>query len=143
MILSKVDSFTISIYQSIVDFFQKKPMWWLREISYIFFAVAIMMAFFSRSGGFLTAIDLILAWFFYDYSSSEAQTASFGENDIFRLFIAALCLISIVLSFLEKDFNAIDTTLMVIRNVLFVSAYYFAACKNPAPKVPHRKLVLT
>lgn len=137
--VEKFDYFLISFYQSLVDFFQKKPVWWVRQIAHGFLVLTLLLTLFGTETAFQVVINSAVTAIFYAYSRSEAETASLGSAGWIRVLIFMLCFWA---AFLDSFWAEPTAGLSIAREILFFSAYYFGACKPPKPKVPKTKFAM-
>lgn len=143
--LDKLDAALVAVpYQWLVNLSQRKKEWWVEQCAFAMFLTGVwamaladtMPGWFRVAAGI--AFSLGAAMFFLisrvpplmENLAADAQRRALDL--VFSAFVTALLLIK---------FDS-ACVLLILHNVAWVSAHYFAACEPPAPPMRRSRLHL-
>lgn len=142
-IFQKADYFLISrIFQPIVDWSQKKPLWWMLQLAHFTTIVFIMRASarFPDRGviNVFTIGGVLMMIVFYATARSSRGQQIVAESFLTRMLFLFSALIDVTtLILLAPTFIYVSD---MVYSLGIVSYTYFSCCKPPKPKVPRTKL---
>lgn len=144
--ISSIDRWIIDKpYQGLVNLLQRHPAWFVEQCAYVYFTTAVLQQMLRpealTTGNYIQMfVDLLLTALFIASSRIPVVLASVGEDKTIRILILLLTVVFAPSRFnLEPGLAAIN----LLNDLIFLSVYYFAACKPPPPPEPRTKLVLT
>ena len=152
--LQKFDRWLIDkAYQSVVNWSQRMPAWWVEQCAFLLMISSIMRFVFRPTSGigdyFLLFIDLVVSMMFLWFSKMPGQLIEIAMDKGIRLFILIISLLSLFIdSLVIVDHLATGEpfhrqAIGIVYSLTFISVYYFAACKPPPPPVTKTKLAYT
>lgn len=144
-----MDSWLIARYQSLINLFQHKPIWWIEQCAYIL-AIGAAGRFFFRPETtawtyFMLFFDVLLVVFAWRAGRSEPfKEHAFGRQNTFvRCFFLAFVSFQVAMDVLImvmglglKPFNLFSD----MSQIALMSCFYFGSCEPPPPPKPRTKM---
>lgn len=132
----RIDAWIIErIYQQIVDWSQRKPAWFGRQVAIAQIIVVLLQPLFIPSFGMYTvALGLLAAGLCFYWARNDATFATNGRLGRWvglRLFMLTLVFVGPI-----ADVHPATN----LRSLLCVSWFYFSACRPPKPREPKHRL---
>lgn len=144
-----MDNWLIARYQSIVNQFQHKTLWWIEQCAYLLLLGAIGRFAFRTTHSlyeyFTLLVDMVvvsLTW----YAGRHEHFAQhmFGrQNSLARLGILTISMVFMGLDLLILLLGAGITPHQIasdVAQIAFISAFYFGACEDPPPPKRQEKM---
>ena len=135
-IYERIDLWLIErVFQPCVDFFQRRPDWWLRQLAGVLLLLSLISAVpadgapFTGWDALALLLDLLVVTFIYGCGRSPTRTAWVGRAG------AGLRMFMLVLLALPHR-----TALGFAASLVLLACYYFAACRPPKPREPKAKM---
>lgn len=146
-IVLKIDVYTTSRYQAVIDFTQRKPAWWIEHCAYLYAVMCFLSFAFMFLSGAATyreyislACGVLISTAFLCTARSPSFLVVIGGQQFFRVFIFWALLYSTVFMILAVGWS-LELLFEAVTSLAFTSVYYFASCKPPAPPRRKEKLV--
>lgn len=128
--IEKIDQWLIDHTQNVVDLTGLKPAWWIRWSGIVMVLAAIIrLAFHDMSVLGVIATTLMGSCIVLG-SASDAYIAAMGSFPFVRYYLVVATVVTWCLSTLMKQFSVG----MLVTDMAWLCAYYFAACKPPRPR---------
>ena len=133
--IAKIDQWLIdNVYQRIVDWSQRDSQWWVRETAFFCMIYAVIRIVFKLTGFDIdlrsyvgVMVDGACAGIFWWWARDRMRIVELGTSNGFRRFVLVLAPTLIFIDLIVFPFN-------LPTDILFVSFYFFAACRPPRPR---------
>ena len=147
-----MDAFLIARYQSLVNLFQRKPIWWIEQCAYVLLLCGCGKFFFRTQADGLNWITVLffimdLGIFGYCWYAGRHEAFKehvFGPDQTFvRTFFALSTLIYVGLEVVGAMFGHPPSPLSILANMSsasLTSCFFFGACLPPPPPKPRTKM---
>ena len=134
----KLDDFIVDkIYQQIVDLTQKEPRWLVCQMLLATNLINIMdLAFGGQMANVL--IGLFCYGLMYVVMLTPAYVSMISIATFQRVLLGVFGVLTII-NFLAN--TTAHTTIVLLRDILYFSAWCFISCRPPKPRVRKTKLV--
>lgn len=145
--LDKIDNFILKMYQSLIDMSQKHPNWWIEQSGYATMIFGAINVFLRPSPDgwvyFGMLLDMLCGAVFLIVARNSQLILQAGKEHFMRSLIFMLT-IGILIGYAYRVYDNFQLYLIpcTIRDVIYMSFWYFAACKPPAPPKKKEKLAL-
>ena len=150
--LKRIDSWLIAnLYQRLVDRSNRTPAWWVEQCACALFAFSILRLAFrpvmDSTAYIATGSGILVACLFFVLSRAPDILASAFKAEYPRWFILCITVVGAISALvgiatsIALGINFNDRLVSVGSHFVFLSIYYFAACKNPPPPKPKTRWV--
>lgn len=145
----KIDNWLICIHQSVVNWSQKLPKWWVEKC-----AIMLMLSSVSRFAmiptptsinyiGLFIFVCLSMSLYFISNTLSVEELKYFGSPMYFRILIFCLSVFAVVGGLIFGEYFALRGVVEIFYQLSFASVYYFMMCDMPPPKEPKKEFSYT
>ena len=138
-----------SLYQRLINWSQRGPMWWVEQSSTAMLVLSVLrfaMTENTNTSSYLNlVVGVIMSSMFFFLARVQGLLASMAANYGLRVLVLGLSTISATLYLVNLVlclalFKSIHLPLINAGfQLAFVSVYYFAACKLPPPREPKKE----
>lgn len=147
-----MDAFLIARYQSLVNLFQRKPIWWIEQCAYVLFLGACGRFFFRTQDDGLSGwavllliLDLLISGYCWLAGRSEVfMEHVFGYHQrLVRSFFTVCFVFYVAIDLLIIFVGGTPKPIGVITDLCqlaLTSCFYFGSCEDPPPPKPRTKM---